>query len=1071
VRSELAEPLLVGREQELELLLKYLDLAFKGKGTTVFVSGEAGIGKTRLFTAFTEFAREKNANILSGWCLSNASIPYFPFIEALSTHESENKMVHDSLNLIKAKSSLLFSRPSDHSEAFDEERWMTPQTWKEQAFAAITKDLLLMSSGRPTILLIEDIHWADSASLALLHYISKAAIAERILILASFRKEELDPPNEGQPNPLVDTLRLMEREDLYKEISLSTLTEGDVAKVTESMLRGKVSSTFIKRLSEESQGNPLYIVESIRMLHESRSLVNEKGIWQVSTESLILPEKVKYIILRRMSTLRNEERRVLDAASVIGDKFDSKLLQSVLGISSIRILEILNAIAHCNKIVCSEKAFFRFDHARSREVIYNEIFPPLRTGYHERIAEIIESQTNLHIEQRAATLAYHFAKAENKSKAIDFSLQAGQDALSRFANQEAMKFFTYVIENADDPYAEKRAISLEGLGDALLETGRELEALKAFQEAYEHSKSDLVRLRALRKAICTANYQGDVATIQRLLKKAQEIPSVDELEVARIKLYQGSVARLDEATSVIEGALRVFEAECSVQDIIFALIELGISYAEAGRLEESLLASFRALELSKNSDDRSKVLIFGHISFCLLACGFLDEALDYASKGIAIGEKIENVRTAWIHVFASSAYYYKTSQKTQLKQYPEASNLLNLAISHSKKASSIAEKTEGHYITISAYGLLINQLIAAGIISEALEYEEKLDKLLIKIGPHFDTAILRWVHTAKASLSAIKENWKEANKHFELGIESHKSETHGSIFEGGFRLAYSGALAKQQRFAEAKIQFEKGTQIIREIKARFSNSKVLSSIIVPAKVLIGKEFNVRLDIVNVTNKSAYIEEMKGLENFEMVEVSTSLLKSNTSQIDLKKTKLNGFQVLPVKLKIKAKKTGTFSITIKVSYIDNLDNRASVESNSKSLTVYSPVSSQSLIEQQNQSNLNSQEFEFNSSEAKLAFGYLVAVFIQDYMQRKIVVDKAGWKSLMDLVKNGRVARASVYNPKGGKGKAIVELERRGLIETSYFPGQRGRGGKILRVKINYENELLKNYIHNRIMKNK
>ncbi|MCJ7559770.1 DUF2791 family P-loop domain-containing protein, partial [Candidatus Bathyarchaeota archaeon] len=400
----LAEPVLVGRERELEEMMHSLDSAFEGKGTTVFVSGEAGAGKTRFVNEFLGSAKQKREiTTLAGWCLSNAAVPYFPFIEAFNAYFSgsrngENAPISSQQHEAQSKTENTMQVSSEESEI---KTWLTgprqiektgkleslsPQAWKDLTFAAVAKALLSISAKKPTILFMDDVHWADSASLALLHYISRAVASERVLVLATFRSEELSPDAEGHPHPLVEALRLMRREDLFKEIKLTNLNQNSVSVLAENMVGGSLTPQLAEKLAEESRGNPLFIVESLRMLSEHGSLVQEHGQWRLSVDELGIPTKIKDIILRRVGALKLNQRRVLDLASVIGEKFNVELLGAVLGQDSLEVLETLNSVAQSSSLVVCEGDFYRFDHAKSREALYEEISPPVRKGYHGRIA-------------------------------------------------------------------------------------------------------------------------------------------------------------------------------------------------------------------------------------------------------------------------------------------------------------------------------------------------------------------------------------------------------------------------------------------------------------------------------------------------------------------------------------------------------------------------------------------------------------------------------------------------------------------------------------------------------------
>ena len=173
----LAEPVLVGRERELEELQKLLN-AVEGKGETVFISGEAGSGKTRLLKEFQKALDKKDVIVLTGWCLSEAPVPYFPFVEAfdsgLSDGKGENAIT--SSQGISLKSWLV---ETNQPEASEKSVGIQSQIWRDHAFYGVANELLFLSSKKPLVLALDDIHWADSASLSLLHYLARQLASER----------------------------------------------------------------------------------------------------------------------------------------------------------------------------------------------------------------------------------------------------------------------------------------------------------------------------------------------------------------------------------------------------------------------------------------------------------------------------------------------------------------------------------------------------------------------------------------------------------------------------------------------------------------------------------------------------------------------------------------------------------------------------------------------------------------------------------------------------------------------------------------------------------------------------
>ncbi len=503
-QKTLAEPVLVGRERELDELHHFLQLAADGRGRTVFISAEAGVGKTRLLQEFIDYAkREKNIVILSGWCLFNAGVPYFPFIEAFSNYYSAlgEKSGKEELELNS------WLKSPAKSELSGKLEYLSPQALKDQTFAAVAKTIHSIASQNRVVLVIEDIHWADSASLALIHYIARGINnSEKVLVLATFRSEELTSDSEGYPHLLIETLSMMRREDLFSEIKLASLNQSCIVKMAENMLGGRLGQELAEKIAVESEGNPLFVVESLRMLHECKCLVLKNGEWNLTTKEIGMPYKIKDIIIQRLARLNYAQRQILEVASVIGEEFDPGLLSAVIEQDSLEVLETLNIISHSTALVRFDENRCRFDHARSREALYETLAPLLRRKYHGRIGEYLENaRTAVFL---ASDLAYHFAHADNKEKASKYALAAANDELKKWSNTQAIKHFQYSLHNIPGERSEERRTALEGLGDAYSANCMYAEAIKAFDELAA-SETGVIRLRALRKAMDAAFLKGD----------------------------------------------------------------------------------------------------------------------------------------------------------------------------------------------------------------------------------------------------------------------------------------------------------------------------------------------------------------------------------------------------------------------------------------------------------------------------------------------------------------------------------------------------------------------------------
>ncbi len=967
--SFLADPVLVGRERELEELQRHLDLAVQGKGTTVFVSGEAGSGKTRLVKEFLSSSKQKREPTeLSGWCLSNSGIPYFPFIEAFNTYFSGlgKQNVSDSALQVKLENEELGLKSwlmgPVKSEKTRELENLSPQAWKDSTFAAVTKSLLSISTKKPTILFIDDLHWADTASLAMLQYISRFIASQRILTVATFRSEDLTPESDGRPHPLVDALRLMGRENLYREIKLPSLSRPDVSLMAEHMVGGRIQTGLAQKLADESQGSPLFVVESLKMLSEKGSLVQENNQWRISIDEIGIPTKIKDIILRRVSALKPNQRKTIDIASVIGSKFNPDVLGAVLKQDSLETLETLNDIAKSTSLVVCEGNNYRFDHAKVRDALYEEIVPPLRKAYHGRIAERLESGWNGVGKQPVGDLAFHYAQAGNKEKAVKYSLAAGEEALKIYSGAEAIKHFRYVLEitTEDTKYIDERTTALEGLGDGLYARGRMVEALKAFEQLSSCTNSSVVKSRALRKTIDTSFFLGDYLHALDVANKIVEDPELDRLERAQVHFFKAKTkawgGQFKENLKDMEESLRVFEGEYSLSDMHDALLEITTTYIANDQLENAIAAGLRARALSEYSRSAGATAsVTTWLSLTYFLVKLEEEGLQSLEESFKISEKISDPVS---RAFVETTAYWLSGQLIEAKAagklfsglpletmrsfgagakikflmsslisgaLREFKQSLRAAIAQSLKGAECGEETDSYLYQTFNYGNLVREYSALGDKELAEKYFKKLAKL-------FDETSISGVFHSRAAYSSVKAayfsskgQWKEANQFHEEAIKIYLSgSTAGVMAVAGERQAYCWTLLQQGRFADAKVQFEEAKETMDSLDKRFLHSNVLGHLIAPMRVEVDKEFRMRLDLVNVAKNPGVLVRV---EDFAPADFKVTAIQPNykiqNGILELQKKPINPFTDEAITLTVRAMKSGDFTLTPQLIYMDDL----------------------------------------------------------------------------------------------------------------------------------------------------
>jgi len=1046
----LADPVLVGRDRELEELKRYLNSAFEGKGSTVFISGEAGSGKTRLAHEFLSIAKEKGAVVLAGWCLSGAAVPYFPFVEAFASSMSSNGENND-FNSQHLGMKTWLAGPGSVGE-LERHEFLNPQAWKDQAFAAVTNELLIMATSKPTILFIDDIHWADSASLALLLYIARAVGSERILLLATFRSEEISVKAEGKLHPLVEALRLMGREGIYEEIKLGNLTEADIGKIAESMLGGSLASVMVEKLAKETLGSPLFVVESLRTMYGQGSLVQEEGQWRFIDERVGFPAKVKDVILRRLDLLNANQKGMLDAASIIGEKFDPKLLAAVVSQDHIEVLKTLNAIERATLLVLGEGDGYRFNHAKIREMLYDEIPPLLKREYHSRIGEKIEVASREFEEFPFSDIAYHYIQAGNKEKSVKHSLAAGQDALIKFSNLEAIKHFSYVMQalEKDATCTKERSIALEGLGDAYYAISMFEDAIEAF-DSLASSTTGTTRLRACRKEMEVVWHKDqDYVRLTNLVKKAKEYGAVDRLENARVRFNEGrAIIWLDmkEALKYYEEAQQVFEEEYSLLDVAWGLMGgTGATRVLLGTREDKGLGEILRgiVILQELGDIRGEILAWRYMGVeCFSLSGLFQEFFAHLANIFRIGERIGD--------FASLSYGW-----TKLSDVSAMSGNFDEAISRCLKALEYSEKTDALGIQCKIYGKLAKLYALKGDLENAEVYFNKLKRIPKEIRLH-PINIFEFAY-AESTFFAVTNQWTEAYQAFKQANEQFPNCAGVKFYS---KWLHSWLLNRQGKTEEAKIFTDEAIKILEAVGKNYEHANVQAHLMARREVFVGEEFEMRLDFVNVGRKPGVVVKIEDLVPYKFTVVTPpSHGGLQTGNLELKEKSIGPFQVVTVKLRAKASKTGAFQLQPRMIFVDDLGEAKTCTLEIVNVNV-KPTSSPT--EKDNAMEILTVKLEFKSEATQKAFDFLVSSFREDYIQRKLTQERSGWRTMTDIVKKGNVSKYSVYGSSNNLGRVITELQKNGLVETRMFIGERGRGGKVFKVRVDNEKEIVRRHI--------
>ena len=764
------EPAFVGRSRELEELLQSLASAIEGHERIILISGEDGIGKTRLVTHFLGSLSERvPITTLTGQCLKDSGKPYYPFLEAFNAYFESQTKKKEVVPSQKTDNKLNLKNPISNSELLT---WLngpiepsdsveiSPQTWKNQTFRAVKETFLSICAKTTLLFFIEDIQFADSATLELLHYVANSMLSERLLVIAT-SNGNLETNNEKK-SFLTDYIKLMKDSGHLVEISLSCLRLNEVSSLAAQMIGKSLQSDLPQKLHRESYGNPLFIIEYLRMHYEKqRGSIDKTQEFAITTETNF-PTNLKRLILLRTENLTPEQRKILNIASVLTTKFDVALLSSLSGKNNIETADVFQTISEVYALFVRDGSYYRFNHQKTREIIYDEIPDEERKIYHSIIALELEKNSSDASIPQIGIIAYHYSRSNMKEKAIQFSLAAGKNALASMSNMEAIRHFKYVVDNTVDfpQYVSQWEEATEGLGDAFLSV-EITEAIKVFEKLCEQTKSQLVKVRASRKAANAYLLNGNCDLAFAIIRKPVSYADIDRLEVARFKFTKGMVESwcgyIPDALEDLQSSLQIFEDMKSLPDIIDVSNELSMAYmyrpaqdtSSMGQPEEALASILRAFAICEQIGDLGKQFYSLVDAFVITnECGYYKQTasiVDEVSKNIQKMEepKSKSANEAWrwwlssylIESQTMDRIFSKIYEKMEFDLSPtiklteEEKQDFRAAIEQSEKGVEIAHEKGFQEIQALLYGNLTREYCFVGELDKSGAYRKKLEEI------------------------------------------------------------------------------------------------------------------------------------------------------------------------------------------------------------------------------------------------------------------------------------------------------------------------------------------------------
>jgi DNA-binding NarL/FixJ family response regulator len=646
-------PRMIGRYEQLTALAAHLQQARGGAGLLVLVAGEAGTGKTRLVRAFLEqVPTQAGVEVLQGYCYEQEpAISYGPFLDLLSAV----LRIHSSEALLAAAGplggELVTLLPELAPLAPPPTAAGDPQSQKRRLFDALYRVLRPQSSAHCRILVLEDLHWADQTSLELLLYLLRAGQHDPLLILCTYRSDELH-----RRHPLTHFLAQLTRERAYHEVRIAPLSQPDLAQMLEATLERAVPGAFVAILADRTGGNPFFVEEILRSLLDQGRLdavlqATQRGGGSVP---LAIPLSIKDSIQRRTADLDTATLGVLHYAAVIGRRFDFALLLRLTGLEEAALVQAIERLVE-RQLVAEEPGSledrYSFRHALSREAVYEDLL-----GRHRRLKhrEVLQALEELYADDDQDPvldqLAYHSLQAREEAKAGHYARLAGDRSARMLAFREALGHYQTALElgEADDP--RERAKLLEKLAEVAFPLGDIGVYERCWQEARRlcEEVGDRHRVGDLsRKLGETAQDRGDLEAALRHLSAAIVVleaePPGQELAMAYEALSNHHRRRCRFGASIewSEKALRLAEALGDGEIMTRALTTKGAALRYTEEAHQAIEYLERCVDLTRRTGlVQGSLGAYLHLGYTLCSLGEFRRASTVYEEGMALARQL-----------------------------------------------------------------------------------------------------------------------------------------------------------------------------------------------------------------------------------------------------------------------------------------------------------------------------------------------------------------------------------------------------------------------------------------------
>jgi DNA-binding CsgD family transcriptional regulator/tetratricopeptide (TPR) repeat protein len=610
--KELSLDSFIGRDEELAHLRRTLDRVVAEHGQMDMLVGEPGVGKSRLSEELSAYARETGVRVLSGRCYEEGGAPpYWPWAQAVRAYLAETH-VDELSGVLGPRAPLVATifpeireRIAD-LDAFDPGR-QDPETVRFRLFDAVASFLVDISNTSPTLIVLDDLHWADESSLKLLVFLARELERSHLYVLGTYRDVDLD-----RRHLLSDALGELTRERLFGRHPLKGFDLPEVRSYIHAVSGTAPPERLARTVCELTNGNPLFVSQMTRLVAQDEEYQSyyQEGIPE---EEIRLPEGVREVIGRRLNHLSKECNEVLAVAAVLGLEFRLRAL--ILTIGGDTEDTVLNALDEAERVhfierVHNTSGVYVFTHALVRQTLLNELSLSKSVRLHAQITEALEGLYGENIAAHAEELAEHAQQAETvlgPERLVRYSLLAGEQALDRHADEDALLHYERGLAAFEDsPLDAQKAALLYGMGTAQMNMLMYVEARESYRRAMDHYEKtgDVEHVTSI--AVASQFHGHDTALCERALKVLPEgsLAAGEVLCRYGYRLMASGMNR-DLGREYFQSALHIADRSSDP----YLEVTIHSLWARASwfhlRVNDCLEHSLQAIELSKGLQDRS----------------------------------------------------------------------------------------------------------------------------------------------------------------------------------------------------------------------------------------------------------------------------------------------------------------------------------------------------------------------------------------------------------------------------------------------------------------------------------